>query len=173
MADQGLTIIYTGNGKGKTCAAFGQALRAAGNGFKIAIIQFIKEKKSGEAKALETFGEQIELAVVGSGFSWAQKDMQEFKDTALAGWKLARDTIMSGRFDMVILDELTYLIHFEIIRESEVVEMLIKKPQTLHVVITGRNAGEALVAKADLVTEMREIKHPYRTGIKAQKGIEF
>lgn len=169
----GLTILFTGNGKGKTTAAFGQALRAAGHGKKIAIIQFIKERTdTGEAKALAALG-GIELHVTGSGFSWAQRDQAAFKEVAAAGWRLAQEKIASQAYDLIVLDELTYLIHFELVPETEVLATLAAKPAHLHLVITGRHATPGLIAAADLVTEMREIKHPHQRGITAQPGIEF
>jgi len=170
----GLTILFTGNGKGKTTAALGQALRAAGHGKKIAIIQFIKEKTdTGEALALKALGNTIELHVTGSGFSWAQRDQNAFKEVALAGWRFAQEKIASNDYDLVILDELTYLIHFELLPEAAVLTAIAAKPPRLHLIITGRYATPGLVAAADLVTEMREIKHPYHGGVTAQAGIEF
>lgn len=170
----GLTIIFTGNGKGKTTAALGLALRAAGHGKKIAFIQFIKDRTdTGEALALKALGGQVELHVTGSGFSWAQRDEAAFRQVAQAGWQLAQEKIASNAYDLVILDELTYLIHFELVSEAEVLAAVAAKPPHLHLVITGRHAGPGLIAAADLVTEMREVKHPYRNGITAQAGIEF
>ena len=171
---KGLTMVFTGNGKGKTTAALGQAVRAAGHGKKIAIIQFIKDcNDTGEAKALAAFGDRIELHVTGSGFSWKQRDMEAFRQVALAGWQLACEKMTSRLFDLVILDELTYLIHFELLPEAEVIAAIAAKPPELHLIITGRHASPVLIAAADLVTEMREIKHPYHQGITAQQGIEF
>jgi cob(I)alamin adenosyltransferase len=170
----GLTILFTGNGKGKTTAAFGQALRAAGHHKKIAIIQFIKERTdTGEALAIAALGDRIELHVTGSGFSWAQRDQTAFQQVAQAGWRLAQEKIASNAYDLIILDELTYLIHFELVPEAEVLATLAAKPAGLHLIITGRHAGPGLIAAADLVTEMREVKHPHQRGITAQAGIEF
>lgn len=170
----GLTIVFTGNGKGKSTAAFGQALRAAGHGKKVAIIQFVKGRDdTGEAKALANLADRIELFVTGSGFSWAQRDQAAFQAAARAGWQLAREKIASRAYDLIVLDELTYLIHFGLVPESEVLAVLAAKPADLHLVVTGRHASQALIAAADLVTEMREIKHPYHQGITAQKAIEF
>lgn len=170
----GLTIVFTGNGKGKTTAALGLALRAAGHGKKTAIIQFVKERTdTGEALALAAFGDRIELHVTGSGFSWAQRDQAAFQRVAQAGWQLAQEKIASNAYDLVVLDELTYLIHFELVPEAAVLAAIAAKPPHLHLVITGRHAGPGLIAAADLVTEMREIKHPYQRGVTAQPGIEF
>lgn len=174
MTEQGLIIINTGNGKGKTTAALGQAFRAAGHGFKVCIIQFIKGAwQTGEAKAAKAFPDLIEFHIKGSGFTWEEKNPEKVKQAAQEGWELARDKIMSNNYDLVILDELTYLIEYQIIKEAEVLHLLKNRPSRLHIVITGRNAGPGLIGIADLVTEMKEIKHPFGSGIKARKGIEF
>lgn len=174
MAKKGLIIINTGKGKGKTTAAFGQALRAVGHGVKVCIIQFIKGTwETGEAKAIRTVSNLIEFHIKGSGFTWQAENMEEVKQIALEGWKLAQEKIMSDQYGLVILDELTYLIEYQIIRESEVLEILDKRPSQLDVVITGRNASSGLIEAADLVTEMKETKHHFNVGIKAQKGIEY
>ena len=174
MKEKGLVIINTGNGKGKTTAAFGQSFRAAGHGAAVCIVQFIKGKwQTGEGRAVESCGLDIELHVCGTGFTWEAKDMSEVKKAALKAWELAREKIASGRYGLVVLDELTYLVNYWIIRGVEVVEALAARPTGVDVVITGRDASEELVEVADLVTEMREVKHPYAAGIKARKGIEF
>ncbi len=174
MTQQGLIIIYTGNGKGKTTAAFGQALRAAGHGLRICIIQFMKGKwQTGEAKAMAALADRVELHIKGVGFTWQQKNMDEVTRAAHDGWELAREKIASDQYDMVILEELTYLISFNILAESEVLEVLRSRPPRLHVLITGRNAGKGLIEAADLVTEMHEIKHHFQSGAAARKGIEF
>ena len=174
MAVRGLVLINTGDGKGKTTAALGMALRAAGHGMKVCIIQFIKgNSRTGEAVALTAaFPDCIELHITGTGFTWTQQQ-EAVEAAALAGWRLAEEKIMSGAFDMVILEEITYPIGYGIIPEAALLDLLEKRPPRLHVVITGRNASPGLIAHADLVTEMREIKHPYRSGIMGQKGIEF
>jgi cob(I)alamin adenosyltransferase len=174
MATQGLVIINTGHGKGKSTAAFGQALRAVGQGLKVCIIQFIKgQGKTGEALAIAAaFPGQIELHLTGTGFTW-QQERETVKAAALAGWRLAGEKILSDAFDLIVLDELTYLIGFGIVSEEEVLALLRKRPKRLHLVITGRDASPGLVEYADLVTEMRTVKHPFQKGIKARKGIEF
>ena len=174
MDSKGLLLVYTGNGKGKTTAALGQALRAAGHGLKVCIIQFIKGRDdTGEGRALARLGDIIELHTTGSGFTWAAKDPEEPKKAAIAGWTLAREKIMSNRYDMVILDEFTYPLNFDYLNEPKVLAALKERPQGLHLLITGRDASEQLLAAADLVTEMREIKHPFQQGVKARRGIEF
>jgi cob(I)alamin adenosyltransferase len=174
MATQGLVIINTGHGKGKTTAACGLALRAAGQGLRVCIIQFIKgQTKTGEALAFATaFPSQVELHLAGTGFTW-QQNMETVKEAALAGWNLAKEKISSDAYDLIVLDELTYLIGLGILAEDEVVALFRARPQRLHLVITGRDASQGLIEYADLVTEMRAIKHPFQKGIKAQKGIEF
>ncbi|OGR06098.1 MAG: cob(I)yrinic acid a,c-diamide adenosyltransferase [Deltaproteobacteria bacterium RIFOXYD12_FULL_50_9] len=174
MRNKGYLIIYTGNGKGKTCAALGQALRAAGHGLKVCIIQFIKANDAtGEAKMLGALADQIELHVMGSGFTWQAGDGKELQEAASKGWRLAREKIQSDAFDMVILDELTYLPIHNLLPETEIIEFLQTRPERLHIVVTGRGASQKLIAAADLVTEMVEISHPYQQGFKARKGIEL
>jgi len=173
MKNKGLFIIFTGNGKGKTTAAIGQALRMAGHKMRVCIIQFIKSlKNTGEAKTLAELTDAIELHVIGSGFTW-ESPKAEVAAAARTGWTLAREKIGSGRYDMVILDEITYLLNSEVLDESEVLAAINGRPENTHVVITGRHASNDLIAAADLVTEMKEIKHPYQTGAKAGKGIEY
>lgn len=174
MAKQGLIILYTGNGKGKTTAAFGQALRAAGHGLKVCVIQFIKGKwQTGEAKGIAQHGDLIAMHTIGTGFTWEAKDREEVTHAARAGWDLAKDKIMSDRYDMVILDEITYLVTYDIVSEEDVLDLLADRPDRLHIVLTGRAASPGLIAAADTVTEMKEIKHAFKSGVKARKGIEY
>jgi len=172
---KGLVIVNTGNGKGKSTAAFGVILRAWGRGLRICVIQFIKSEKGkwGEVKAAEKLG--IEWLSTGDGFTWLSKDMDETIARAQHGWKLAQEKIASRQYDLILLDEFTYPLHFEWLDTNEVVTWLKEnKPPLLHLIITGRNAPQALIDFADLVTEMKEIKHPYHEqGITAQPGIEF
>jgi cob(I)alamin adenosyltransferase len=171
---KGLTLLFTGNGKGKTTAALGMALRGLGHGHRVCIIQFIKGSwHYGELDAAKRFQDLLDVYVMGRGFTWKSDDLE--KDTALAreGWEHARRVLAGGEYQTVILDELTYLISYEMIKEQEVIEAIKGRPPQTHLVITGRNASRALQDACDLVTEMREIKHPYRQGVKAQKGIEF
>jgi cob(I)alamin adenosyltransferase len=175
MANKGLILLYTGNGKGKTTAALGQVLRAAGHGFKAVIIQFIKNmENTGEIKAAKKIlAEHLEIFPMGTGFTWDAKDQEELRRAAVKGWDLAREKIKSGKYSIVILDELTYALNYGLLDQDEVVTYLKQKPEKLHIIITGRDASEKLISIADLVTEMREIKHPYTKGIKAAKGIEY
>ena len=175
MAKKGLILLYTGNGKGKTTAALGQVLRAAGHGFKVAIIQFIKNmENTGEIKtAKKIFADHLEIFPMGSGFTWDAKDQDELRQAAEKGWALAKEKINSGQYCMVILDELTYTLNYGLLDQEEVVSFLEQKPESLHIIITGRDANDELIDLADLVTEMKEIKHPYQNGVKATKGIEY
>ena len=175
MAKKGLILLYTGNGKGKTTAALGQVLRAAGHGFKVAIIQFIKNMdNTGEIKAAKKiFADHLEIFPMGSGFTWDAKDQDELRQAAEKGWALAKEKINSGQYCMVILDELTYTLNYGLLDQEEVVSFLKHKPEPLHIIITGRDANDKLIDLADLVTEMKEIKHPYQNGVKATKGIEY
>ncbi len=171
---KGLVIINTGDGKGKTTAALGMVLRAWGRGFRICMIQFIKAETGqwGEIKAAKKLG--IEWHTTGDGFTWTSKDMDETTARARHGWEIAKEKIASNQYDLIVLDEFTYALHFGWLDTTQVVEWLkANKPANLHLVITGRNAPEALIQYADLVTEMHLIKHPFDQGIHAQPGIEF
>lgn len=170
---RGIVIVNTGNGKGKTTAALGQALRVLGNGGRVALVQFIKGKwKTGEIEALKTFGEMVDIHRVGSGFTW-QSEPEEVERAGREGWRLAREILADSSFALVVLDELTYLINYRIIAVSDVLAAINCRPAHLHVVITGRDAPEEIVEAADTVTEMREIRHHYRKGIKAAAGVEY
>ncbi|MBU0483011.1 MAG: cob(I)yrinic acid a,c-diamide adenosyltransferase [Proteobacteria bacterium] len=172
--EQGLVLIYTGNGKGKTTAAFGQVLRAVGHGMRVCVVQFIKgEWSTGEVLAVGSLSDKVEVHIKGSGFTWLAEDKQEVVRVALDAWEFAKEKMMSGDYDLLVLDELTYLVTYEIIDQSEVVEVLKKRPAGLNVVITGRGVSPALIEVADLVTEMMEVKHHFRNGVTARKGIEF
>lgn len=178
MEEKGLILVHTGDGKGKTTAALGLAMRAWGDGFHVLILQFIKGGwKYGELKALQALQEiddRIEVRQCGLGFT--QRDDQnraEHKQAAAAALRAARQETDSGKWDMIILDEINYAINFGLIDEDDVLELLQNKPAKLHLVLTGRKARPAIIAAADLVTEMKLIKHPFQKGIKAQQGIEF
>jgi len=170
---KGLVIINTGNGKGKTTAALGVLFRAWGRGMRVCMLQFIKAKTAnwGETRAAKKMG--IEIIPMGDGFTWLSEDLEKDKRMARQCWDLCKEKILGGEYDIVILDELTYCLSFGWLPVEEVIETLKQRPEGMHIVITGRNAVPELVEYADLVTEMREIKHPYKQGIKAQRGIEF
>ncbi len=171
---RGLVLLYTGDGKGKSTAAFGQALRAAGHKLRVCIIQFIKGMTTtGELKAFQKLSENVEFYVKGSGFTWLESDKEKLREISRQAFAFAREKIMSGRYEMVVLDELTYLISYGMVAEDEVLELIRNRPAGLHLVITGRNAGKNLIDAADLVSEVKMIKHPYTSGITARKGIEY
>jgi len=167
-------MVHTGHGKGKTTAALGLAFRALGHRLPVCIIQFIKGTwKYGELTAAERFGDLLEFHVAGKGFIWKSKDPASDRQAAREGWELARSRIAAGKHHLIILDEFTYALKYGMVDEEEVLAVLRHKPEALHVLITGRDAPPALIELADLVTEMRAVKHPLKAGIKAQKGIEF
>ena len=170
----GLLIVFTGNGKGKTTSALGQAFRAIGHGYPVCMIQFIKGSMNlGELDSARRFGDLMEVHVMGRGFTWASDDLEKDIAAAKDAWNLAKKIIRENRHRIVILDELTYLISYNMIDESEIIETLRDRPGDMHIVITGRGASEKLIKTADLVTEMVDVKHPFENGRKAQKGIEF
>ncbi len=173
--EKGLVIVNTGNGKGKTTAALGILLRAWGRDMRVGGVQFLKHENAnyGELRALKQMG--VLLTPMGDGFTWLSRDLDETQAKALHGWTLAQSLITSGDYDIFLLDEFTYTLKFGWLDVATVIEWLrANKPPMLHLIITGRDAPPALVEFADLVTEMREIKHPYREqGIKGQRGIEF
>ncbi len=166
-----MTIVYTGDGKGKTTAALGLALRAFGGGEKVLILQFIKGAQiSGELEALKLL--PIEIRQCGLGFT-NQGEISAHKSAAANALKIAQDEIISGKWNLIILDEINYAVKFGLIGEAEMLNLLKICPANLDLVFTGRNATEKLIEAADLVTEMKLIKHPYQRGIQARRGIEF
>ncbi len=171
---RGLVIVNTGNGKGKTTAALGTLFRAWGRGMHICVVQFIKTETGnwGEIRAARKV--EIEWHAMGDGFTWRSKDIDQTADKARAAWALAQEKIASGAYDLILLDEMTYVFHNGWLDVDAVIAWLKeRKPPELHLIVTGRDAPSELIEYADLVTEMREIKHPYTRGIKAQAGIEF
>jgi len=172
--EKGLIIVHTGPGKGKTTAALGLAFRALGQGLKVGIVQFIKGAiPTGEAALVYQLRLPIEMYTMGDGFTWNTQNRQQDIATARHAWQQAVTLLRDPSFDMVILDELNIVLRYDYLPLAEVLEELRNKRHMLHVVITGRNAREELIALADLVTEMKPIKHPYKAGIKAQRGVEF
>jgi cob(I)alamin adenosyltransferase len=170
---RGLVIVYTGHGKGKTTAAFGLVVRALGRGLRCGMVQFIKGKwKTGERMFAESLP-GLTLHVMGLGFTWDSDDLSKDKAAAVAAWEKARAMIASGEHDVVVLDEITYAFHYGFFPLEGVLEALRARPAHVHVVLTGRNAPEDLVAYADLVTEMKPIKHPFEKGVPAQLGVDF
>ena len=171
---RGLVIVNTGNGKGKTTAALGLLMRCWGQDFRVVMLQFLKAKtgKWGEIRAAQRMG--VEITPLGQGFTWMRENIEQDRALAQACWQQCREKIESGLYDVVILDEITYPLKYGWLDIEEVLNTLQRRDPQMHVVITGRDASEELLAYADLATEMREIKHPYRLqGVRAQKGIEF
>ena len=173
--EKGLIIVNTGKGKGKSTAAFGMVLRALGHGMKVAVIQFIKGSRDiGEKKALEAFGDQVTFFACGEGFTWETQNLEKDRALARRTWEEAERALMPGSgVDLVVLDELNVVLKYGYLDLDDVMPALLARPAMQHVVITGRNAPEELIDQADLVTEMTLVKHPFRSGVKAQKGVEF
>jgi len=172
--EKGLLIVHTGKGKGKSTAAMGLATRAIGNGMKGGIVQFVKGVwETGERVVLDRFPELCTIKAMGEGFTWDTQDRQRDIAAAQAAWDYAKGLIADPSYKMVILDELNIVLRYDYLPLNDVLETLQNKPKDLHVVVTGRNAKEPLIEIADLVTEMTQIKHPFRSGVKAQIGIEF
>lgn len=171
---KGLVIVNIGDGKGKTTAALGVILRAWGRGFRICVIQFIKPEGINTGEYIAASKLAIEWYRCGDGFTWVSKNEDESMNRARQGWQLAQEKIAGGAYDLVVLDELTHPLHLNWIDTGEMVNWLVQhKPSHLHLIITGRNAPRALIAYADLVTEMKMVKHPFDRGVKGQPGIEF
>lgn len=173
---RGLIIVNTGPGKGKTTAAMGTALRAVGNGMKVLMLQFLKGSwHYGELDAVKAFGDNFIMKQLGRGFvkvGGAETDPEDIRMVEEA-WKESREAILSGRWDIVILDEINYAISYHMLDAEKVVETLKQKPELVHVILTGRNAHPKIIEAADTVTEMRQVKHAYESGIEAQRGIEY
>ena len=174
MSDaDGQLIVYTGDGKGKTTAALGLAWRALGRDLPVAVVQFVKGKwKTGERVFAERLPE-LAFRVMGRGFTWESDDLSRDRAAAEAAWAESRALILGGAYALVILDELTYVINYGFVAEAAVLEVLRVRPRRVSVAITGRNAPEALLAAADVVTEMRSIKHPFDRGQRAVPGIDY
>ncbi len=174
---RGLIIIFTGDGKGKTTAALGTALRAVGFNFKVLMIQFVKGKYPyGEHTSVKRLTPHFEIIIKGKGYYKLPGDNtpeEEHKRAAHEGLALVRERMHSGDYHLIILDEINIAIHTGLLQVEEVLDLLKEKPPSLHLILTGRNAHPELIAKADLVTEMKEIKHPFKEGVLAQKGIDF
>ena len=178
----GLTIVYTGDGKGKTSAALGAAMRALGHGWRVLVIQFFKGDWPvvyGELELAKRLHPQMEVLQLGRGFVKIMGDKKPFDEhvqAAQAAVALAREKINSGQYDLVILDEVNYALgylDFKLIELADVLDLIEKKPPHVHLILTGRNAHPDVIEKADLVTEMREIKHPMKRGIPAQQGVDY
>jgi cob(I)alamin adenosyltransferase len=173
--EKGLLIVHTGKGKGKSTAALGMVMRAIGHGFKVGIVQFVKGKwETGERVVLERFADQVTINTMGEGFTWETQSRERDIAAARAAWNQAVSLVQDPEIKMVLLDELNIVLRYDYLDINEVLNFLREeKPADKHVVITGRNAKPELIEMADLVTEMTLVKHPFRSGVKGQKGIEF
>ncbi len=173
---RGLIIVNTGPGKGKTTAAIGTALRAVGQGMKVLMLQFLKGSwHYGELDAVKAFGDNFVMKQLGRGFvkvGGAETDPEDIRMVEEA-WNEAREAILSGKWDLVVLDEINYAIGYKMLDPAKVVETLKQKPENVHVILTGRNAHPSIVEIADTVTEMKQVKHAYEKGVQAQRGIEY
>lgn len=173
--EKGLVIINTGNGKGKTTAALGMVLRSLGHGYRVAIVQFIKGAwEPAEKAVLERFGDQLTFHAMGEGFTWDTQDRDRDTQTAQTAWETALSYIRNPEYNTILLDEVNIALKHGFLAVDQVLDGLATKPEMTHVILTGRGAPQALIDRADLVTEMTLVKHPFREqGVKAQPGIEF
>jgi len=172
--ERGLLIVHTGAGKGKSTAAFGMVLRCLGHGMRVGIVQFVKGAwGTGERDVLARFPDLVTCRAMGEGFTWDTQDRARDIAAARAAWDLATQMIADPTYRLVLLDELNIVLRYGYLPLDEVMAALTAKPRDLHVVVTGRNAPAELIEAADLVTEMTLVKHPFRAGVKAQRGIEF
>ncbi len=172
--ERGLLIVHTGKGKGKSTAAMGLALRCLGHDMRVGIVQFVKGVwETGERDVLKRFPDLVTIKAMGEGFTWETQDRQRDIAAAEAAWAAAKEMIADPSYRMVILDELNIVLRYDYLALADVLAVLADKPRDLHVVVTGRNAKQELIEAADLVTEMTQIKHPFRGGMKAQAGVEF
>jgi cob(I)alamin adenosyltransferase len=172
--ERGLLIVHTGTGKGKSTAAFGMVMRCLGHGMRVGIVQFVKGSwETGERKALAQFGDLVTCRAMGEGFTWETQDRSRDIAAARAAFEAAKAMIADPSYRLVLLDELNIVLRYDYLLLEEVLAALAARPKALHVVVTGRNAKPDLIAAADLVTEMTMVKHPFRSGVRAQRGIEF
>ncbi len=172
--ERGLVILHTGTGKGKSTAAFGMVLRCLGHGMRVGIVQFVKGAwKTGERDVLQRFPDLVTMRAMGEGFTWETQDRARDIAAARAAWDMAKAMLADPTYRLVLLDEINIVLRYDYLPVAEVVAALTAKPRDLHVILTGRNAKPELIEIADLVTEMRLVKHPFRAGVKAQAGIEF
>lgn len=172
--EKGLLIVHTGAGKGKTTAALGMVLRCIGHGWKVAVVQFIKGAiDTAEERALKSFGDRVIFLRMGEGYTWETQDRARDMQFAQQAWNAACEFLRDASYAMVVLDEFNIALQYDYIRLEEVLSALRDRPPMQHVVITGRGGPAALLDEADLVTEMKQVKHPFRKGVKAQPGVEF
>ena len=172
--EKGLLIVHTGTGKGKSTAAFGLVMRAIGHGFRVGVVQFVKGRwQTGERAVLDRFPDLVTIRTMGEGFTWETQDRARDIRAARAAWDEAKQMIADPAYRLIVLDELNIVLRYDYLPIDEVAAALAARPPDLHVVVTGRNAKPELIEIADLVTEMTLVKHPFRSGVKAQKGIEY
>jgi cob(I)alamin adenosyltransferase len=172
--ERGLVIVHTGTGKGKSTAAFGMVLRCLGHGMRVGVVQFVKGAwTTGERTVLQRFPDLVTMKAMGEGFTWETQDRARDIAAARAAWEAAKAMIADPGYRLVLLDELNIVLRYDYLPIAEVVATLTAKPRDLHVIVTGRNAKPELIEIADLVTEMKLVKHPFRAGVKAQAGIEY
>ncbi|MBF0219760.1 MAG: cob(I)yrinic acid a,c-diamide adenosyltransferase [Gammaproteobacteria bacterium] len=172
--DRGVLLVHSGNGKGKSSAAFGMAVRALGHGMKVGVVQFIKGKiATGEEQFFRRFPDEISFHVMGEGFTWDTQDKSRDIANATAGWDIAATMLQDESLGLVILDELNIVLHYHYLPLEPILAAIKERPKMQHLVITGRGAPEPLIEIADTVTSMTEVKHAYRAGIRAQRGVEL
>jgi cob(I)alamin adenosyltransferase len=173
-SEKGLVIVHTGPGKGKSSAAFGMVLRCVGHGFPVGVVQFIKgAMDTAERQVLERFPDLVTIRAMGEGFTWETQDRERDIAAARRAWEQSKVFLADPAVRMVVLDEINVVLRYGYLELDEVLEALQSRPADQHVVLTGRNAADELVEAADLVTEMKMVKHPFRSGVKAQPGVEF
>ena len=172
--ERGLIMVHTGKGKGKSTAAMGLAIRCIGHGLKVGIVQFVKGVwETGERAVLDDYPKLVTIRAMGEGFTWDTQDRQRDLAAARKAWEMVKEMMADESYHMVIADELNIVLRYNYLPIAEIIETLSAKRADLHMVVTGRNAKPELIELADLVTEMTQIKHPFRSGVKAQIGIEF
>ena len=172
--EKGLLIVHTGTGKGKSTAAWGLAMRCLGHSLRLGVVQFVKgRRETGERFFLARFPDLVDVKVMGEGFTWETQDRERDMAAARAAWEKAKILISDDAHPLVVLDELNIVLRYDYLDLGEILGVLQARPPMKHVVVTGRNAKDALIEIADLVTEMEQVKHPFRQGVKAQRGIEF
>jgi len=172
--ERGLLIVHTGNGKGKSSSAFGMAIRSLGWGMKVGILQYVKGAwETGEKNFFQANPDLLTFEVMGEGFTWDTQDRARDIEAARAAWERSKELILDPQYDFIILDELNIVLRQDTLPIDEVVAFLKTRPLTKHICITGRNAKPELIELADLVTEFEEVKHPFKAGFKAQKGVEY
>jgi cob(I)alamin adenosyltransferase len=173
-SEKGLVIVHTGPGKGKSSAAFGMVLRCVGHGFPVGVVQFIKgAMDTAERQVLERFPDLVTIRAMGEGFTWETQDRERDIAAARRAWEQSKVFLADPAVRMVVLDEINVVLRYGYLELDEVLEALQSRPADQHVVLTGRNAADGLIEAADLVTEMKMVKHPFRSGVKAQPGVEF